>query len=133
MAKLEKHKKNLIQEWMEAEESSVPARPRGSDQAESREKIRKPPVAGKARLLRPSPPAAKPEPALIREPAAAPRTQEKHSQAASREHLLKLERLSQLRAPFSFRSRKPAPSPVRRPTAVASRAARRASGGRRAR
>jgi hypothetical protein len=133
MAKLEKHKRNLIQEWLGAEEETVPAHPRGIDAQEMRVKIRKPLVAGRLRLARPSPPAPRPEPALVREPARPPKTVERGSQASSREHLLKLERLPQLRAAYS-RSGRPARGPMRRPAAVASRVAgRRARGGKRVR
>jgi len=133
MAKLEKHKRNLIQEWLEAEEETVPAHARGFDTQEMRVKIRKPPLPGKLRLARPSLPDPRPEPALVREPAPPPKLEERSSQASSREHLLKLERLPQLRAAYP-RSRKPVGGAVRRPAVVVSRtAARRAGGGRRPR
>jgi len=133
MAQLEKHKRNLMQEWLGAEEETVPAHGRGFDTQETHLKIRKPPVPGKRRLTRPSPPPSKPEPALAREPALPPKPELKASQATSREHLLKLERLPQLRAAYS-RSRRPAGNTRPRPVRVAPRpAARRAGGGRRVR
>ena len=131
MAKLEKHKRNLIQQWLEAEEGVIPAHPRGFEALETNGKIRKPPVPGKLHPPLPDQPAPKPEPALIREPARSPKVEEKHSQASSREHLLKQERLPQLRAPFS-RSRVSAPGGKRRPAVGASRAAARRTRGRRA-
>ena len=133
MAKLEKHKSNLMQEWLGSEEEIVPAHARGLDAQENRIKIRRPPIPGKLRLTRRSMPVLKPELALIREPAPPPRVEERNSQASSREHLLKLERLPQLRAAYS-RTRRPPAGAMRRPAIVASRAAaRRAGGGKRAR
>jgi hypothetical protein len=133
MAQLEKHKTNLVREWLVADEDAVPANPRGLDAQEARLKIRKPPVPGKFRQPRSVLPAPKPEPALIREPAPPSRAGERQSQATSREHLLKQERLPQLRAPFS-RSRKTAPTVARRPrTRTLRTPARRAAGGRKAR
>jgi len=133
MAQLEKHKKNLVREWLVADEETVPAHPRGLDAQEARLKVRKPPVPGKFRQPRSVLPAPKPEPAQIREPAPPARTIEKPSQATSREHLLKLERLPQLRAPFS-RSRKAAPTVARRPrTRTLRPPPRRVVGGRKAR
>jgi len=133
MAKLEKHKRSLIQEWLGSEEETVPAHARGIDTQETRVKIRKPRVAGKLRLARSSPPAPRLEPALVREPAPPSKTAERNSQASSREHLLKLERLPQLRAAYP-RSRRPAGGVIRRPGVRAFRtAARRAGAGRRTR
>ncbi|MBM3747524.1 MAG: hypothetical protein FJW34_17195 [Acidobacteria bacterium] len=130
MAQLEKHKTNLVREWLVDDEETVPAHPRGLEAQEARLKIRKPPVPGKFRQPRSVLPAPKPEPALIREPAPPSRAGEKQSQATSREHLLKLERLPQLRAPFS-RSRQAAPTAARQPRARTLRTpARRAAGGR---
>lgn len=130
MAQLEKHKTNLIREWLVADEENVPANPRGLDAQEARLKIRKPPVPGKFRRPRSVLPPPKPEPALVREAAPASRAGERQSQASSREHLLKQERLPQLRAPFS-RSRKAAPTAVRRSVARMPRTrARRPVGGR---
>ncbi len=133
MANAQKHRKNLIQEWLVADEEVLPARARGYDVQEPGVKIRKPVLRGRFRQASPVQPSARPEPALVREPAPPVRLADKQSQPSSRDHLLKLERLPQLRAP-SYRSRKPAPTGIRRPTSAAARAsARRAGGGRRAR
>lgn len=130
MAQLEKHKPNLIQEWLGSEEETIPAHPRGLEALETRVKIRKPLVPGKLRLLRPDPPAPKPEPALVREPAPPPKTEIRSSQATSREHLLKQARLPQLRAAYP-RSRRPAARPAaRRVRAIIRPAPRRAPAGR---
>jgi hypothetical protein len=133
MAQREKHKPNLMQAWLGAEEEMVPEHARGFDALETRAKIRKPPVPGKLRLARPAMPTPKPEPALAREPAPPPKPEFRPSQATSREHLLKQERLPQLRAAYS-RSRRPAPSTSQRPVRAVSRlAARRSGAGRGAR
>jgi hypothetical protein len=133
MSQLEKHKPNLIQEWLGAEEETVPAHARGFDSLETRVKIRKPPIPGKLRLARPVTPPPKPEPALVREPAPPPKPELRVSQATSREHLLKQERLPQLRAAYP-RSRRPAARPaVRRVRTALRPAPRRAGAGRGAR
>ncbi len=103
MANLEKHKKNLSLEWMDPEESTLPARSRGSHVLGAHAKTPK----TVSRAVRRAAP-AKPEPALAREPAP-PKVEEKHSPATSPEHWRKLQRLPKLRAPFSQRSAKPTP------------------------
>ena len=110
---LEKHRKNPIQEWLEAEESTVPTHSRGSYILGSYIKLPKP----TPKKFRPTPrskSAAKPPADLAREPAPPPKLQRKRSPAASLEHLRKLERLPQLRAPFHFKSAPP-PSPPAAP------------------
>lgn len=110
MANLEKHKKNLSLEWMEADESALPARSRGSHVLEAYIKIPKAASRG-VRRATPANRAAKPEPALAREPAPPAKAEEKHSPASSPEHWRKLQRRPKLRAPFSRRSAKPNPGP----------------------
>lgn len=109
MANLQKHKKNLVQEWLEGEGEVTGARAGSADVLGSRLKIQKPVVGGKSRLARPSQPPPKPEPALVREAGPSRRPVQRHSQATSREHLLKLERLPKLRAPVSTPSTRPKP------------------------
>jgi hypothetical protein len=109
MGSSEKHKKNLVQEWLEGEEEVTGARAGSADVLASRLKIQKLAVSGKFRLGRPSQPPPKPEPALVREAGPSPKPVQKHSQATSREHLLKLERLPKLRAPVSTPSTRPKP------------------------
>jgi hypothetical protein len=106
VANLEKHKKNPLHEWMEAEDSTLPAQPRSSHVLGAYIKIPKA-LIPKSRRIKPETPPAKTEPALARE-AAPPRVEEKHSQASSPEHLRRLSRLPKLRAPFTPNSR-PAP------------------------
>lgn len=101
MANLEKHKKNFAQEWLDAEESTLPAQARSSHVLGAYIKIPKTP-ARKPRRTGGQPEAPKPDVALMREPAAS-KTEEKHSQATSPEHLRKVQRLPKLRAPFSPR------------------------------
>jgi hypothetical protein len=108
MANLEKHKKNLSQEWMEAEESTLPAQSRSSHVLGAYIKIPKA-VSRRARRAVPAQGAAKPDPALAREPAPPAKAEEKHSQASSPEHLRRLKRLPKLRAPFSPKSARPTP------------------------
>jgi len=106
MANLEKHKRNLVHEWLESEESDLPAQSRSSRVLGSYVKISKP-VARKVRSLPPSPP-SRPDPALAREPGPPPKVDEKHSQASSPEHLRKLQRLPKLRAPMTHKPANPA-------------------------
>lgn len=108
MANLEKHKKNPMQEWMEGDESTLPAQSRSSHVLGAYIKIPKA-VSRKARRAVPEVPAAKPDPALAREPAPPMKAEDKHSQASSLEHLRKLNRLPKLRAPFSANPARPAP------------------------
>jgi hypothetical protein len=108
MANLEKHKKNLSQEWTEAEESTLPAQSRSSHVLGAYIKIPKA-VSRKGRRAAPAARVAKPEPALAREPAPPSKAEEKPSQASSPGHLRKLNRLPKLRAPFSPNSARPSP------------------------
>ncbi len=105
MANQGKHKKNPIIEWIEEEDSTVPTKSRSAHVVDSY--IKKSKVAlKKARPAAvPQPASAAPDPALMREEAPPPKLEEKHSQAASWEHLKKLERLPQLRAPYQYKSR----------------------------
>jgi hypothetical protein len=127
MANLEKHKKNPVQEWLEGEDSTVPAQPRSSHVLGAYIKIPKTAVARKFRPSVGNPTVPRLEPALVREPAPPPKLDEKHSQATSREHLLKSQRLPKLRAPFLYRTAAPSPAgankPVTGPPRVRPRAA----------
>jgi hypothetical protein len=107
VANLEKHKKNPLQEWLEAEESTLPAQPRSSHVLGAYIKIPKT-MARKTRRIAPVTQAAKPEPALAKEAAPPAKQEDRPSQASSPEHFRKLSRLPRLRAPFSPNSR-PAP------------------------
>jgi hypothetical protein len=109
MANLEKHKKNNLQEWLEAEESTVPAQSRSSHVLGAYIKIPKA-VSRKRRSKAPAGATAKTEPALMREPAPPAKLEDKHSQSSSPEHLRKLQRLPKLRAPFSPDAGKPSPA-----------------------
>ncbi len=100
MANLEKHKKNPVQEWLEGDESTLPAKPRSSHVLGAYIKI--PRVATrKSRHIVTEMQAAKPEPALAREAAPPSKQEEKRTQANSPEHLRKVSRIPKLRAPFT--------------------------------
>lgn len=112
---LGKHKKGQVQKWLEDEEGLVPTRSRSAHVLAAYIKLPKP-GGRKFRQNLPEQAQSKPEAALVREPAPPKKAGEKHSQAASREHLLKQERLTPLRAPFAQKG-KPhsAQAPVGRP------------------
>jgi hypothetical protein len=96
MANLDKHKHNLVHDWLEGEEGTAPAQPRsahltgGAAVTPARRRPRPAAVNGQA---------AKPDVALVREPAPPAKSGEKHSPANSPEHLRKQQRLAKLRAP----------------------------------
>ena len=105
MANPEKHKKNPVLEWLEADESDVPASPRSGHVIGAYVKIPKQ-LAKRSKVMPPRPAAPKPDLSLAREPAAPPKPAARHSQLASWDHLKKLERLPQLRAPYPARAAK---------------------------
>lgn len=100
MAKAEKHKKNPLIEWLAEEESELGAQARSARVVGGGGKAQK--VASrKPQGNAPAP--QKPDPALLlREPAPAPKREERHSPASSPEHLRKLQRLPRLRAPVTY-------------------------------
>ena len=104
MANLEKHKKNPILEWLEAEESTLPTHSRSTHVLGSYIKIPKP-ASKKFRQSAPNHKAPKPDLALARESAPPPKITGKTSQLASFEHQRRLERLPKLRAPYQYKSR----------------------------
>jgi len=131
MASLEKHKRNPLEEWLEDELGEVPAQPRGSRVLGTHLKKPKVAVSRKFRPVVGSLPEPKLEPALVREAAPPPRSEEKHSQASSREHLLKSERLPKLRAPITYKTAPPLRVAVAKPaTRAIWTPARRAAPGR---
>ena len=65
MASRVKHKRNHVLEWFEAEESDIPASPRSRRVVSALTKAQKP-VPKKRKLLLPSQPPPKPDPALAR-------------------------------------------------------------------
>jgi hypothetical protein len=100
MANLEKHKHNLVNQWLDDEEGTAPAQQRRAQLTGSSAKVTK----AAPRKFRPpvlNGHTAKPDPALAREPAPPAKPLDKHSQASSPEHLRKLQRLPKLRAPYS--------------------------------
>ncbi len=99
MANQGKHPKNPIVEWLEGEESTVPANSRSSHLVDTYIKRSKPAVK-KFRAATIAAPAKADTPLLLRDPGPEPRAEAKHSQTASWEHQRKLGRLSQLRAPY---------------------------------
>lgn len=81
-----KHKKDYIQEWLEGEEQNpAPTRSRSAHLLASYVKLGRP-GGRKFRPNLPEQPPAKPDPALLREPAPPCKPNEKHSQTASWEH-----------------------------------------------
>lgn len=109
MANPQKHKQNLIDEWPEGEEGAVPAQSGGAHGLGAQGKAAKP--APRRRPMPRNAEEAKPDPALVREPASPPKPEERHSQATSPEHLRKLQRLPKLRAPYPPKAGRPAPGP----------------------
>lgn len=95
MSSPEKHKINPLMEWLDEEAPTLAAKRRGGVANKSPKPLprRFRPVANGA--------GEKVEPAMMREAAQFNRTDEKTSQANSREHLLKQQRLPKLRAPHS--------------------------------
>ncbi len=97
MSSPEKHKINPLMEWLDEEAPTVAAKSRGgaankSPKALSR-RYRLPEANGSGKEI---------EPAMMREASQPGRTDERTpSQANSREHLLKQQRLPTLRAPHS--------------------------------
>ena len=103
MANQGKHRKNPVMEWLAEDESTVPTKSRGSHVVDSY--INK----GKAILRKFRAPATgaasqKADTLSLRDPAPT-KPDPKPSQAASWEHQKRVERLSQLRAPYQYKGR----------------------------
>ncbi|MDW8355078.1 MAG: hypothetical protein RMK57_11160 [Bryobacterales bacterium] len=97
----EKHKKNLALEWNNEEEDTFPTHSRSAHLLGPRVKVTKPaPVKGPRRNQTSS----QPDVLAMREPGPPPKVSLRHSQAASWEHLKKLERLPNLRAPYQYKT-----------------------------
>jgi hypothetical protein len=95
MANSEKHKRNPIQDWLGEDEMPAQAKTRGAASG-------KLPKSGSRRLrAAATEPAARPDPALMREPSQQAKADIKTSQANSPDHLRKQQRLAALRAPHS--------------------------------
>jgi hypothetical protein len=106
MANPEKHKRNLVSEFLgDGDGGDEAVRWRGVRLSLDREKTVKA-LPRRSRLLAGVGQARKPDPALTREPAPAPRIEERTSQAHSPEHLRKLQRLPKLRAPYASPGRR---------------------------
>jgi len=121
VANTQKHPTNPILEWLEEEENPTPTSSRSARALSAYVKIAKTP-AGKSRKLPPGSLPAKPEPALAREPGGESKQAGRQSQPASFDHLLKLHRLSNLRAPYDYKpAAQPSPptSPKSQPRAKA--------------
>ncbi len=129
MANPEKHKKDELRHWLEGEEElAVPVSSRGSHVVGAYIKASKS-TAPKVRPALTSQPQAKPEVALLREPAPPARPADRPSQAASPDHFRKLDRLPKLRAPVQGKAPAPAPATPRAPIInVARRPARTGAG-----
>jgi hypothetical protein len=98
MANLEKH---LVYEFLGGDEAVEAAQSRGIHVVGVHGKA----VKAVSRRFRPpvqNGQAKKPDPALVREPAPA-KMEEKHSQASAPEHLRRVQRISNLRAPYGTR------------------------------
>lgn len=97
----EKHKKNLALEWNNEEEDTFPTHSRSSHVLGPRLKVTKPaPVRAPRRAE--APPAA--DVLAMREPGPPPKISLRNSQPASWDHLKKLERLPNLRAPYQYKT-----------------------------
>lgn len=104
MANQGKHTRSPLADWLEGEDGTAPTNPRGAHVVG--EYIKKGKVAVKKPRKRAAAAGqAQPEPALAREAAPAAKPETKPSQIASWEHLRKMERLGQLRAPYQYRAR----------------------------
>ncbi len=104
MANLEKHKRNLVHEFLGDDQAGEPVQLRSVRLTGAKGKAAKA-IPRRSRPPIPAGQAKKPEPALIREPALPPKPEERASQASSPEHLRKLQRLSKLRAPYTTAGR----------------------------
>ena len=105
MANLQKHKTNLLQEFLEDDEAGEPVRVRSVHVTGAQGKAAKPaPRRARPPVAAGAP--AKPEPALVREPAVRPKPEERTSQASSPEHLRKLQRIPKLRASYTTPGRR---------------------------
>jgi hypothetical protein len=100
MANQEKHKRNLVSQFLGEDDAGEPVQLRSVHLTGAQDKAAKP-VPRRSRPPVAAGPAPRPEPALAREAAAPARIEEKISQAHSPEHLRKLQRLPKLRAPYS--------------------------------
>lgn len=123
MANSRKHSKNPMVEWLEAEESPAPTHSRSARTLSAYVKLAKSP-SGKSRRLPPPEPSPKPEPALAREAGGEVKLGGHQSQPASFDHLLKMQRLSNLRAPYGYKPpAPPAPAGPKPKTSSRARAA----------
>ena len=102
-----KHKKGQVQEWLEWDEM-VPSHSRSAHLLAEYIKLRRP-AARKFRSRLPDRAAPMPAAALMRDPAPPIKTALRNSQAASWEHLQKMQRLVPLRAPFPYKPRQHLP------------------------
>jgi hypothetical protein len=104
MANRGKHTRSPLADWLEEEDGTTPTKSRGAHVVDLYIKRGKPAVK---KLRRPAAAAEqpKPEPALAREAAAPAKPDAKSSQSASWDHLRRMERLPQLRAPYQYRAR----------------------------
>jgi len=100
MANQGKHKNNLALELLEGEMSTVPKQSRGSHLLNPHIKKNKLAIRKFRAAAASAAPAA---PDLSREPGIPPKPDTKHSPAASFERQRRLERLSQLRAPYQYK------------------------------
>ena len=99
MANLEKHKRNLVNEFLGDDQAGEPVQLRSVHLTGAQGKAAKA-VPRRSRLPIPAGQPKKPEPALTREAALPPKPEGRASQASSPGHLRKLQRLSKLRAPY---------------------------------
>jgi len=99
MANPEKHKRNLVSEFLGDDEAGEPVQLRSVHLTGAQAKAAKA-VPRRSRPLVAAAAAGKADPALAREPAPV-KLEDKTSQAHSPEHLRKLQRLPKLRAPYT--------------------------------
>jgi hypothetical protein len=99
MANVGKHKRNLVHEFLGGDEAVEPAQARSVHLTGAQGKSAKGGLR-RVRLLLLNGRAQKPDAALVREPAPPSRMEERTSQASSPDHLRKLQRIPNLRAPY---------------------------------
>jgi hypothetical protein len=104
MANPEKHKRNLIHEFLGGDETEDAAHERSVHLIGRAAKS----VPRRFRLQVVNGQVKRPDVALAREPGPPPKVEEKHSQASSPEHLRRVQRLAKLRAPYP-KSGRPSP------------------------
>ena len=102
MANRGKHSRSPLTDWLAGEDGTMPTKSRGAHVVDLY--VKKGKATVKKFRPRGAPAAeAKPEAALVRDPALPVKGESKPSPAASWDHLRRMERLPQLRAPYGYK------------------------------